>query len=62
MHSDGWDLYLFHEGSLFRGYRVFDAHLCCEQNKAGVRFAVWAPRAKQVSVVGDFMAGQVRGT
>ncbi|MCI3920376.1 1,4-alpha-glucan branching protein GlgB [Paenibacillus sp. TRM 82003] len=48
------DLYLFHEGTLHRSYRMLGAHLAEAEGAAGVRFAVWAPRAAEVSVVGDF--------
>lgn len=43
-------LYLFHEGSNARAYDYFGAHKTAD----GVCFRVWAPRAKAVSVVGDF--------
>lgn len=48
------DLYLFHEGSNFRSYQLLGAHITQEDNRSGVRFAVWAPNAKTVQVVGDF--------
>jgi len=48
------DLYLFHEGTLHRSYLTFGAHLAEIGGRTGVRFAVWAPRASRVSVVGDF--------
>jgi 1,4-alpha-glucan branching enzyme len=44
------DLYLFNHGELKRAWRVFGAHPV----EGGVRFAVWAPHARRVSVVGDF--------
>ncbi|NOY94676.1 MAG: 1,4-alpha-glucan branching protein GlgB [Deltaproteobacteria bacterium] len=44
------DLYLFGEGSHFELYSCLGAQRCAE----GTRFAVWAPAAQQVSVVGDF--------
>ncbi|WP_274364679.1 1,4-alpha-glucan branching protein GlgB [Paenibacillus thermotolerans] len=55
----GWtpsdfDLYLFREGTLYESYRTFGAHLCEHEGARGVRFAVWAPRAVQVSVVGEW--------
>ncbi len=49
-----FDLHLFNEGSHFRLYEVLGAHPAVENNIHGVRFAVWAPNAKKVSVVGDF--------
>lgn len=44
------DLYLFNEGSHFRLYDKLGAHA----QPGGVYFAVWAPSAEQVSVIGDF--------
>lgn len=48
------DVYLFHEGTLQRAYNMLGAHLLTIQQVTGVRFAVWAPNALSVSVVGDF--------
>lgn len=48
------DLYLFHEGNLFRSYRMLGAHLTMQDGMTGVRFAVWAPHAREVRVIGDF--------
>jgi len=51
----GHDLYLFHEGTLYRSYLSMGAHLATDDaGTAGVQFSVWAPRARSVSVVGDF--------
>jgi 1,4-alpha-glucan branching enzyme len=47
-------LYLFNTGQLFQAYRTFGAHPAVADGQAGVRFAVWAPNAKAVAVVGDF--------
>ena len=47
------DIYLFREGSLFRAYEKLGAHLVAE-GKLGTHFAVWAPNAMQVAVIGDF--------
>jgi 1,4-alpha-glucan branching enzyme len=49
-----FDLHLFNEGSHFRLYDVLGAHPAVDNNTSGVRFAVWAPNAEKVSVVGDF--------
>ena len=49
-----YDRYLFHEGSLFESYKILGAHLVDQNGLTGVQFAVWAPRALEVSVVGDF--------
>ena len=49
-----FDLYLFHEGTLYESYKLLGAHFVNAEDGEGVRFAVWAPHAKSVSVVGDF--------
>lgn len=49
-----YDLHLFHEGSLFKSYHLFGAHLTVENDIEGTRFSVWAPHATAVSVVGNF--------
>ncbi len=48
------DLYLFNEGRHFRLYRKMGAHLSGGHGAGGVDFAVWAPGAEAVSVIGDF--------
>lgn len=48
------DLALLQAGTHPRPYTVLGAHATEQQGVAGVRFAVWAPTAKRVSVVGDF--------
>jgi 1,4-alpha-glucan branching enzyme len=48
------DLYLFNEGSHVRLYEKLGAHPCVRDGKPGFHFAVWAPNAEYVSVVGDF--------
>jgi len=45
------DLYLFNEGTHSRLYNKLGAHC---QPEGGVHFAVWAPNAQYVSVIGDF--------
>lgn len=47
-------VYLFNEGNLQQAYRHLGAHFTEQQGVAGVRFCVWAPNARCVSVVGDF--------
>ena len=49
-----YDLHLFNEGSHRRVYERLGAHLIERDGKKGVHFAVWAPAAKRVSVLGDF--------
>jgi 1,4-alpha-glucan branching enzyme len=51
-----YDLYLFGEGKHTRIYEKLGAHPMTIGRAAGVHFAVWAPNAKRVSVVGDFNA------
>ena len=48
------DLHLFNEGSHLRIYEKLGAHLDVRNGVAGVSFAVWAPDAERVSVMGDF--------
>ncbi|MHB1567426.1 MAG: 1,4-alpha-glucan branching protein GlgB [Acidiferrobacter sp.] len=48
------DIYLFREGRHSRLYEKFGAHVRRVGNRDGVHFAVWAPNARAVSVVGDF--------
>ena len=48
------DLYLFNEGTHFRIYDVLGAHPRTVDGRAGTHFAVWAPNADHVSVIGEF--------
>jgi 1,4-alpha-glucan branching enzyme len=48
------DLHLFSEGNHLQIYEKFGAHLREIGDTEGVYFAVWAPNAQRVSVVGDF--------
>ncbi|MFC4776563.1 1,4-alpha-glucan branching protein GlgB [Paenibacillus sp. GCM10023252] len=47
------DVFLFHEGTLYRSYRMMGAHRVEQDGKIGVRFTVWAPNARQVRLVSD---------
>jgi 1,4-alpha-glucan branching enzyme len=49
-----FDLHLLAEGSHYRTYDKLGAHLAEADGRAGVRFAVWAPNAAAVSIIGDF--------
>jgi 1,4-alpha-glucan branching enzyme len=49
-----FDLHLFGEGRHWHIYRILGAHLRIVDHCSGVSFAVWAPEAERVSVVGDF--------
>ena len=48
------DLHLFSEGQHWKIYEKLGAHLQTIGDATGVYFAVWAPNAQRVSVVGDF--------
>ena len=48
------DDYYIAEGSHLRLFDKLGAHLIDHEGASGVHFAVWAPNAKRVSVVGDF--------
>jgi len=48
------DIYLLAEGRHRDFAQALGAHVCQISGVAGVRFAVWAPNARRVSVVGDF--------
>ena len=49
-----YDLYLFGEGTHYLKYEKLGAHVREVAGVRGVHFAVWAPNAKRVSVVGNF--------
>ena len=49
-----YDLHLFRQGSHYRLYEKLGAHVL--RSAGATRFAVWAPNAEHVSVVGDFNA------
>lgn len=49
-----FDMHLFSEGKHWHAYRFFGSHVHEADGIGGVRFAVWAPNAERVSVVGDF--------
>ncbi|MFM7249708.1 MAG: 1,4-alpha-glucan branching protein GlgB [Planctomycetaceae bacterium] len=49
-----YDLHLLGEGRHWQSYQKLGAHPCTDGGAAGVRFAVWAPNADAVDVVGDF--------
>ena len=52
--SSDYDLYLFGEGNHTRIYDKLGAHVIKVGAVDGTHFAVWAPNAERVSVVGDF--------
>jgi 1,4-alpha-glucan branching enzyme len=49
-----FDLYLMGEGRHYDTYEKLGAHIKTVDGVSGVHFAVWAPSARRVSVVGDF--------
>ncbi|MFN8006857.1 MAG: 1,4-alpha-glucan branching protein GlgB [Terriglobia bacterium] len=49
-----FDLHLMGEGTHFKKYEKLGGHLHTIQGVSGVHFAVWAPNAARVSVIGDF--------
>ncbi len=48
------DQYLFAQGTHYDIYEKLGAHPSCEDGEEGIFFAVWAPNAKQVYVIGEF--------
>lgn len=48
------DLFLFNEGTHVLLYEVLGAHFVTIDKVTGIRFAVWAPNASGVSVIGNF--------
>ena len=47
-------LHRFTQGNDWQAWQLLGARVCSHQSVAGVAFAVWAPNAERVSVVGDF--------
>jgi 1,4-alpha-glucan branching enzyme len=54
------DVHLFNEGTHYRLYRKLGAHPWARDGQAGTHFAVWAPNAARVGVIGDFSAWRER--
>ncbi|HUJ09667.1 MAG TPA: 1,4-alpha-glucan branching protein GlgB [Verrucomicrobiae bacterium] len=58
IHKPAWfssdDLHWFNEGTHSRIYEKFGAQLTSQNGSTGVHFAVWAPNAERVSVIGNF--------
>mgnify|MGYP000423216789 CR=1 FL=1 len=56
--SESWlgetDIWLLAQGQHLRPWEKLGAHPCTQGTQAGTVFAVWAPNARRVSVVGDF--------
>ena len=51
---DSYASYLFHEGTNYQAYKMFSPVPSAKDGVDGWDFAVWAPNAASVSVVGDF--------
>ncbi len=51
---NAYDRYLFHQGTHYESYTFLGGHLVEQDGVEGARFAVWAPFAQGVAVVGDF--------
>lgn len=49
-----YDIYLFREGKHFSLHQKLGAHLLEQDKQSGAFFAVWAPNAQSVTVIGDF--------
>lgn len=49
-----YDVYLFKSGKHYKLYEKFGAHLAKHKGQQGTYFAVWAPNARAVAVIGDF--------
>ncbi len=58
MHGESlltdYDIHLFKEGNHFRIFEKLGSHTATMYGKKGTYFAVWAPNAKSVSIMGDF--------
>ncbi len=48
------DIYLFKEGTHYHLYKKLGSHCLTIEGVSGTHFAVWAPNASQVTVMGDF--------
>lgn len=53
-----FDLYLFSHGTHYEIFHKLGAHFIEENGIKGIHFAVWAPNASDVSVIGDFNSWQ----
>ncbi len=51
---EDFDLHLIHQGTHYRLWEKLGANVISHQGQTGVHFAVWAPNAMGVSVIGDF--------
>ena len=51
-------LYLFHQGTNYESYRYLGCHVAVKGGIFVYTFRTWAPNAKSVSVVGDFLSAE----
>ena len=56
------DQYVFGQGTHYEIYKKLGAHPCIKNGKKGVLFAVWAPHAQAVHIVGNFNGWDVNAT
>ena len=49
-----YDIFLFRQGKHYRIYQKMGSHPLVMGGTSGTWFSVWAPNARQVSVIGDF--------
>ena len=54
------DLHLHAEGTHYRAYLKMGAHVAVQDGAPGVHFALWAPNAARVAVIGDFNGWDAR--
>lgn len=54
LYPTDFQMHLFHEGTLYKSYQLFGAHVLSEEGRIVTRFCVWAPAAQIVRLVGDF--------
>jgi 1,4-alpha-glucan branching enzyme len=57
-----FDLYLLAEGTHHRSFDKLGAHVVEQDGRPGTRFAVWAPNAASVAIIGDFNGWDDRAT
>lgn len=48
------EAYLFHQGTNYQSYKFLGALKYKDENIEGVSFTVWAPRAREIYLIGDF--------
>src|SRR5437870_13110357 len=56
------DLHLFNQGTHYRVHEKLGAHLLNDNGEQGTEFAVWAPNAREVSVIAASTDGTGRRT